>query len=116
HFSPSLPLADNSVYAFFHDLDLRRRQPVQIIHQPVDLRVRRGNLTLEDGLLRGGVGSGKLLVKGEHGGDEVYHAVVRPLFSYIGKVNNANRQLTEILLRAGNPAPAKNIAQRTQTP
>ena len=40
--------------------DFLSRQTVQVIHQPVNLRVRRVNLALENGLLRGRLRDGKL--------------------------------------------------------
>lgn len=46
----------------FHDGDFLGRQAVQVIHQPVNLRVRRVNLALENRLLRFRLRGSKLLV------------------------------------------------------
>lgn len=46
----------------FYNGDFLGRQAVQVVHQPVNLRVRRVNLALDDGLLRGRLCGSKLLV------------------------------------------------------
>jgi len=59
-----------------HDPDLLLRQPVQLIHQPVDLPVGGFDLALEMGLFVRRFSGGELLVQGEHALDEGDHVIV----------------------------------------
>lgn len=52
--------------AALHNPDLVFRQPVELVHQGVDLGVRGLDLALQHGLFVGRVGCGQLLVEGEH--------------------------------------------------
>jgi len=56
--------------------DFLRGQAVQVIHQPVNLRVRRVNLTLDNGLLRDRFRGGKVLLHGQHGVNQADYTVV----------------------------------------
>ncbi len=49
-----------------NDPDLFLRQPVQLIHQPVNLPIRRGDLRGEHALLVGCARGGATLVQREH--------------------------------------------------
>jgi hypothetical protein len=63
-------------YLSFHDLDLLRPQPVQLIHQLIDLPVRGVDLALEGGLFVVGLG--------EKAGLQLPHA--DPIFFHHGEM------------------------------
>ncbi|CAG1011163.1 hypothetical protein ANRL4_04339 [Anaerolineae bacterium] len=51
----------------FHNLDLVVGQPIQLVHQRVDLPVRRVDLALNQCLVMGGFGGGQTRVQLQHG-------------------------------------------------
>ena len=59
-----------------HNRNLLLRQPVQLVHQPIDLPVASINLPLEQLLGRRRLGVGELLVQGLRALDQVDHALV----------------------------------------
>jgi hypothetical protein len=75
------------------------RQPIQFIHQPVNLPIRRGDLAWKHGLFGGRVRGGELLMQVEHGLDEGDHPVVAGDIGGIGEVDRADGKVTKILTK-----------------
>jgi len=58
----------------FHNFDFFLAQPIQLVHQPVDLGVRRLDLALEHLFVLRQPGVGCLPMQGEHALDQRHHA------------------------------------------
>ena len=74
----------------FHNPDLLFRQPLQFVHQPVDLPVRGLDLTLDGSLLVAGSSGCQLLVQLQYLIDEGDHAIVAGDTSWIGCVDGTD--------------------------
>ena len=66
-----------------HHRNLLLRQPVQLVHQPVDLPVGGIDLSLDEGRVVAGPGFRQLLIEGEHLLGELHHPVVAGLVEIV---------------------------------
>ena len=89
-----------------HDPDLRLRQSVQLIHQPIDLSIGRDDLALEHGLLLVRDRGGQLAVQIEHGLDQRDHPVVARDVGRVGEVDGADGELFDVLTIIGKVSAA----------
>ena len=80
-----------------YDPDLLLRQPVQLIHQPVDLPIGRDDLALVYGLLLVRDRGGQLAVQIQHGLDQRDHPVVVRDVGRVGEVDGADGELFDVL-------------------
>ena len=63
-------------FRFLHDFDFLVGQAVDVIHQPVNLRVRDGDLAFKRGFLLRRLGSGHTFVQFYYMVDERHHLIV----------------------------------------
>lgn len=80
-----------------HHCNLLFRQPVQFIHQSVNLPVGGIDLTLDESFIVTGFRVRKLLVKGKHLLDKLHHAVVTGFVGGVGEVDGADGKALAVL-------------------
>lgn len=75
----------------FNNPNLLIRQPVEVVHEAINLLVGRVNLALELGLVVRRLGRGQPLLQVQHPLDKRHHLVVLDLVGFVGEVEGPDR-------------------------